>query len=60
MGSPATITTATILPATARGTDTVDITTMTTEATRGRVLGGKKPSGTEELDFASAPQGYTP
>jgi len=31
---------------------------MTAEATRGRVLGGKKPSGTEELDFASAPQGY--
>ena len=33
-------------------------TTMTTEATRGRVPGGKKPSGTEELDFASAPQRY--
>ena len=32
---------------------------MTTEATRGRVLGGKKPSRTEELDFASAPSGYT-
>ncbi len=38
----------------------VDITTMTTGATRGRVPGGKKPSGTEELDFASAPPGYTP